>query len=332
MTIEPASQSPPKFVVLALPGARLSSLGAALDALSGVRKSFLAPLFRDRSPLGMELLTASVDGRAIRTAHGDMFEPDVSIEAIACARGVFVANFETEADYREMPRWQTAAAKDWIRTIHASGGIITGSENAASFLAHTCTPDNGLVALPYDGQAPFKRRRPAIHFAPEDSVCEHNRVITAGTVGRELEMLCRFLGATMSPAAAQWFARRTGVVVPQAEAEFPLMECHDQLVARTQSWMRDRYWQQVSVRDAALYSAVSERTLTRRFRKALGVAPHRFLIDVRIDAAKRLLARTQLSVAEVASLVGYPDLRHFRQIFERNIGKSPAQFRKLNPV
>lgn len=332
MTIENARRSPPKFVVFALPGARLSSLGAALDALNGIRKSFLAPLFRDRSTLGMELLTASVDGRAVSTAHGDCFKPDLSIEAIGSARGVFVANFDAEADFRDLPRWQIAATKDWLSAIHASGGVIAGSESAASFLAQTCMPDNGLVSLPVDVQVPFKRRRPDIHFAPEDSVCEHNRVITAGTVGRELEMLCRFLGATMSPAAAQWFAKRIGVVIPHAEAEFPLLECHDPLVARTQSWMRDRYWQQVSVRDAALYSAVSERTLTRRFRKALGVAPHRFLIDVRIDAAKRLLARTQLSVAEVASLVGYPDLRHFRQIFEQNIGKSPAQFRKLNPV
>lgn len=240
-----------------------------------------------------------------------------------------VADFDADAE-SAVPAWPVSAARDWIRNIHGGGGVVAGARAAALFLAESCAIDSGLVALPFDLQARFRRQHPSVHFAPENSVCEHDRIITAGTTVQELEMLSRFIGATTkSSPAVHWFARRTGLVIPHdKQSDLSPIESQDPLVAKAQGWLRDHYWQPINLRELAAHFAVSERTLSRRFQTALNIAPHQFLIDVRIDAATRLLTRTQLSVAEVGSLVGYPDQRHFREIFAKRTGRSPAKFRK----
>jgi AraC-like DNA-binding protein len=53
-----------------------------------------------------------------------------------------------------------------------------------------------------------------------------------------------------------------------------------------------------------------------------------FLQRMRIEEACRLLAQTNLSMAEVAAAVGYQDTRHFSKVFRRYQVISPREYRK----
>ncbi|MEW6654945.1 MAG: helix-turn-helix transcriptional regulator [Bacteroidota bacterium] len=53
-----------------------------------------------------------------------------------------------------------------------------------------------------------------------------------------------------------------------------------------------------------------------------------FLTTLRIEEAKRLLRSTDLSINYIAEKVGYPNVTNFYRHFQRQVGMTPAAFRK----
>ena len=51
----------------------------------------------------------------------------------------------------------------------------------------------------------------------------------------------------------------------------------------------------------------------------------KYLTDYRVDRAKKLLAETELHIYEVCKAVGYSDVNHFNQTFERVEGMKPRR-------
>ena len=64
------------------------------------------------------------------------------------------------------------------------------------------------------------------------------------------------------------------------------------------------------------------------FKKKTGMTYQNYLISYRIDRAKKLLAETDLRIYEVCKLVGYNDVNHFNQVFERSESMKPSEFRQ----
>ena len=65
----------------------------------------------------------------------------------------------------------------------------------------------------------------------------------------------------------------------------------------------------------------------RQFKAATGLSPHQYVIMRRIERAKHLLqARTELSLAEVATRAGFYDQSQFARHFKRFVGVTPKQF------
>ena len=69
-------------------------------------------------------------------------------------------------------------------------------------------------------------------------------------------------------------------------------------------------------------------TFSRHFRETLGRAPHAFVIDRRVERAKRLLSQGDLAVKEVASSCGFADQAHLTRVFRCRLGTTPAQLRR----
>ena len=60
----------------------------------------------------------------------------------------------------------------------------------------------------------------------------------------------------------------------------------------------------------------------------MGCSPQEYLVRLRIDKAKSLLERTDLSINDVANAVGYTDQMAFSKIFKQNCGLSPRSYRE----
>ena len=66
----------------------------------------------------------------------------------------------------------------------------------------------------------------------------------------------------------------------------------------------------------------------RRFRATLGKAPHQYLMQLRIERARRLLNETDTGVAEIAFACGFANQEHLTRLFGRNYAITPAAYRK----
>jgi AraC family transcriptional regulator len=76
---------------------------------------------------------------------------------------------------------------------------------------------------------------------------------------------------------------------------------------------------------AALIDA-SPGHFTRLFRNTFGVPPYHYIIEQRIDEAKRLMATGQSSILEIALLLGFSSQSHFTVTFRKATGTTPRQF------
>ena len=83
----------------------------------------------------------------------------------------------------------------------------------------------------------------------------------------------------------------------------------------------------ISVDDIAAAAAVSRSTLFRLFRTELGSAPSDYLIEYRIEQAKRLLSDTDISITAAARSAGYENNLYFSRAFRKATGMSPTEYR-----
>ena len=63
------------------------------------------------------------------------------------------------------------------------------------------------------------------------------------------------------------------------------------------------------------------------FRSAVGVAPHAYLITLRLERAKELLLDSDSSVAQIGRSIGFCDQNYFSRFFKSRVGLSPSEYR-----
>lgn len=83
----------------------------------------------------------------------------------------------------------------------------------------------------------------------------------------------------------------------------------------------------IKVSDLADYIGINRSYLTFCFQKAVSMSPQQYLIQYRIDTAKRLLKSTTLSIGAIAAQVGYEDALAFSKIFRQVCGTNPKAYR-----
>lgn len=70
-------------------------------------------------------------------------------------------------------------------------------------------------------------------------------------------------------------------------------------------------------------------TLARAFRRAFGCTVGEYVRNLRIERATHQLAKTELSLAEIALGAGFSDQSHFSNLFRRRTGLSPFKYRRV---
>jgi len=99
-------------------------------------------------------------------------------------------------------------------------------------------------------------------------------------------------------------------------------------LCRSREWLAAHIDSPVHLADAARAAYLSRYHYHRLFAHTFGETPHEFLTRLRIDRAKRLLARDQLDVTEVCFAVGYESLGSFSTRFRKVVGYSPSSYRR----
>jgi AraC-like DNA-binding protein len=110
-----------------------------------------------------------------------------------------------------------------------------------------------------------------------------------------------------------------------AEATPPRAARRDPALRRACELMGDDLARNLALAEVAAAAGVSRHRLTRLFRAAYGLPPHRFVLAQRIRAARRLLERGT-PAAEAAARTGFFDQSHLHRHFTRTLGMTPAAY------
>jgi len=80
--------------------------------------------------------------------------------------------------------------------------------------------------------------------------------------------------------------------------------------------------------DMAKLTSLSTESFIRRFKRWTGETPIRYVQQVRVREACRLLTATDTSIDEIALQSGFPDRFYFSRVFKRHTSHSPAAYRR----
>lgn len=96
---------------------------------------------------------------------------------------------------------------------------------------------------------------------------------------------------------------------------------------RAREYLHAHAHQDIGLDELAVVCGTDRYRLTRAFKAAYGIAPHAYLIQLRLSQARILLARGHTPV-DVASRLGFADQSHLGRWFRRAYRLTPADYRK----
>ena len=99
----------------------------------------------------------------------------------------------------------------------------------------------------------------------------------------------------------------------------------DEIAADLRDLLDERRFEPFTLAEAGRILHVSPAHLVRCFTRAFGIAPHRYLLGRRIEAARARLLDGE-PIADVAAAVGFHDQAHLTRHFKRHVGTTPSRY------
>ncbi|SCB35077.1 AraC family transcriptional regulator [Rhizobium hainanense] len=98
---------------------------------------------------------------------------------------------------------------------------------------------------------------------------------------------------------------------------------------RVEEYLREHFTEKVHVAELAAVAGISPNHFIVRFAKTFGMPPHRYLINLRLDLAEKLLAEGEIAIAEIAYMAGFSDQSHLATTMKRYRGRTPTELRYM---
>jgi transcriptional regulator GlxA family with amidase domain len=152
--------------------------------------------------------------------------------------------------------------------------------------------------------------------------------VTAGT-DLALALVEDDHGPELAHSAAGWlvvFVRRPGGQA-QFSAQLLAQPARTDAIAEIQGWLVDHLAGDLTVQALAKRAGMSPRNFARRFKEETGVTPAAYVEALRVEAARRLLESSELTVGAVAHHVGFTHAETLHRSFRRRVGTTPQQYR-----
>jgi AraC-like DNA-binding protein len=102
-----------------------------------------------------------------------------------------------------------------------------------------------------------------------------------------------------------------------------------QHIANAKIFIDENYHRAIDLDQIAKQAFMSKFHFHRLFTKIYKKTPHQYLTQIRLDAAKVLLAKEGISVTDVCSMIGFESPASFSSLFSKQSGYSPQYYRNI---
>ena len=93
-------------------------------------------------------------------------------------------------------------------------------------------------------------------------------------------------------------------------------------------YIRDNYSKDITLDDVSRVANISPYYFSKLFKEATGENFIEYLTNVRIEKAKELLEKAELSMKEICAMCGYSDPNYFSRTFKKNVGLTPTEYKE----
>ena len=280
-----------------------------------------APLYDIRF---LALETGPVPTSAGVSLHADhaISERTAALDTLICAGGKGADAAAADA----------AIVKDVTR-LAASARRVVSVCTGAYILAAAGLLDGRRAATHWAHCRRLAEAYPRIDVDPESIYVKDGNVYTSAGVTAGMDLALALVEADHGRELALAVARDMVMFLkrPGSQAQFSV-----HLEAQTapaggirdaQLWLLDHLKERIDVETLADRAAMSPRTFYRRFLEVTGRTPARFIVECRLDAARRLIEESPMPVKTIAAHCGFGDSGRMRRAFHRHYGIGPDDYR-----
>ncbi|MET0276804.1 MAG: helix-turn-helix domain-containing protein [Pseudorhodoplanes sp.] len=220
----------------------------------------------------------------------------------------------------------------WLKKWHDRGAYIAGVCSGVAFLAE-CGILDGKQATTHWALAPIMRQRyPKVDWRIDNFVTEDGKLLCSGGVYASIDLSLYLVEKFCGHEIALQVAKSLLLSMPRSRqsgyAVVPLSRPHaDEKIRVAEEYLQKNFERSVAIEELADRAGMGVRNFIRRFKAATGHVPGAYLQTLRVAAAKEMLELGTLSIQEICVKVGYEDAAFFRELFKRQTGMTPAEYR-----
>lgn len=318
-----------KIIVLAFDGALASAITGVSDLFSMAGVSWNRIQNQKIQKL-FQVEIASVDGQPIQCINGIKLIADMSYSQIQQADVLIVPTIGAPI-IPTLERYPQLI--EYLKLADQQHRCIAGNCTGNFFLAEAGLLNGKLATTHWGFQQLFTARYPQVKLNAEQLISRDQNIYCAGGglawFDLGLHLIERFYGFEIAMQSAKSFVidyRR------DSQLSYSLMKIgqphHDGLVLKIQDWIEQNYAKAFTLDDVAIQFNVTVRTLIRRFKSALDIAPNQYIQALRIEAARKRLEETEQALDRIILDVGYSDPSSFRRLFRKHTGLTPLEYRR----
>ena len=311
---------PKNVVVLAFAGAQVLDIVGPMQMLAAVNDERPTPAYR---------LTLLAERRGqLRTSGGIVLRADGNYSALPrTIDTLMVSGGDIERALAD-PQLATAVRIGAGRARRVVS-ICTGT----FFLAAAGLLDGKRATTHWRAVEQLRALHPRIKIENDAIFVRDGRIWSSAGVTAGMDLALALVRDDFGDSMALTVARRhvMFLIRPGGQSQFSahlaLQEASPGTLGKLLRWIPEHVGEDLSVAALAARANMSERSFARKFLAETGVTPARFIEQVRIDAARRLLSATALASVEVAGRTGFGSEERMRRAFQRRLKVSPGAFR-----
>ncbi len=260
----------------------------------------------------------------VRSFTGPSLLPERSLRSARTANVLVLPSFYGDVQ-------PSTALLRWIVKHYESGGCVLASASGVRLLAASGLLDGRDATCNLADRRAIAAARPAVRLSPQSPLVVDGRLITAASITPTIDACAHLVKRFHGEKAALKFARYANSARQLADVGSPSrhQEHGDLRVQAAQRYIEQHCCAGIAPDDVARHVAMSQRNLARRFSAALGLTPVQYILQCRVEQAKRLLARPNVSLRRVAIETGFSDEAVFRRAFKQVSGQAPSAWRTL---